>query len=89
VSERGKITKRPPKQVTMGPAARKQLLESDLAGARGVVVQLEKKLEDARGARNRAIVGLMWLPEDVRPTATEVARIAGVSRQYVVRLMEG
>lgn len=69
--------------------ARKQLLEGDLVGARGVVVQLEEKLEVARGKRNRAIVGLMCLPENVRPTATEVAKLAGVSRQYVVRLMEG
>jgi hypothetical protein len=79
---------REPKRVTMGPAARRQLLESELGGARGIVVQREKKLEEARAARNRAIVGLGRLPESVRPTSTEVSKLAGVSRQYVVRLWE-
>lgn len=77
-----------PKKVRFSPAQQRQLLEDALVEHAAKVELLEAELELARGKRNRAIGGLGALPEEARPTSTDVSKIAGVSRQYVVRLWE-
>lgn len=67
----------------------KAQFERDLDSTRDELEVLEKRIDFLRGKRNAAIVGLLWLPEDERPTATEVAKRAGVSRPYVSRLLDG
>lgn len=79
----------PAKRVRFSPPQQKQLLEDGLREHAAKVELEEAELELARGKRNRAIVGLGKLPPAHRPTPTEVSKIAGVSRQYVVRLWEG
>ena len=72
----------------MTPRTKAQF-ERDLDSTKNELESLEKRIEFLRGKRNAAIVGLLWLPEDERPTRAEVAARAGVSKPYIVRLLNG
>lgn len=74
------------KPTPMNPPARRALLEEELAGIRSALEPAETVLADLRERRKTAIRSLLALPEDHRPTASEVARLAGVSHVYVGKL---